>query len=193
MNWKADFSSLPLNWSKIVWVSSCINEKQKLFSEHILPDTCAWLRAFEVNAAEIRFFAWVMYYSRTERGPLRIWLIVHKKANGTTCTVHFQGGEHSWISWEAHGEGYERCSSKTHSVNDFINCTDLLICLLVAFVPLTSKSMDLTYHNYFNPVNKWEINIHLIHFNQVNINPAGDSLSLNLKPHLIFSPSTIQV
>lgn len=95
------------------------------------------------------FFAWIMHYSRTEGRPLRLWLMVQEKAEGTICTMHM-GSHHSWTRREAHGGGYLqrwRCSSKTHGAHDANNCADPLMCLSVAFVPLTSKPIDLIHHN----------------------------------------------
>ena len=84
----------------------------------------AWLHPFEVDTAEIRFFfAWITHYSRTEGRPLRLWLMVQEKAEGTICTMHM-GSHHPWTRKEAHGGGYLqqwRCSSKAHGANDFNN------------------------------------------------------------------------
>lgn len=95
------------------------------------------------------FFAWIIHYSRTEGRPLRLWLMVQEKAEGTICTMHL-GSQHPWTRREARGGGYLqgwRCSSKAHGADDFSNCTDPLICLFLAFVPPTSKSIDLIHHN----------------------------------------------
>lgn len=114
----------------------CVNEKQKLFSEHILPDIYAWLQPFEVDRAEIILSC--MNYAPQ-----------HNRETTRNMTHHTK---ESWklkalalcIFWKASipelGErpmvrGYfnwERCSHKAYSVNYFNYGTDSLICVLVA-------------------------------------------------------------
>lgn len=135
-NRKAGFGSLPLNWSKIVWISSCVNEKQKLFPEHILPDIYAWLQPFEVDTAEIRLFC--MNYAPQQNRETTRNMTHHTKASWKLKALAL------CIFWEASipelaerpmVRGYlkqERCSHKAYSAYYFNNGTDSLICVLVA-------------------------------------------------------------
>lgn len=136
--WKSRLHVLPLNWSKIVWVFSGINENQKLFSGKSF-QIYDWLQPFEVDTAEIRFFTWIMHYSRTEGRHTQTMTHGARKSWRRNCTMHM-GSHHSWTRREARwGVSSAMEEQQQNPRSSWRQQLRRLLCLSVASVPLTSK------------------------------------------------------